>query len=140
MSYETTNYLPKRVSKRHAIEFAELLGYCRQGTYAHLGSPETASLIYYEAKDYKSWMPVELSIGISAERGAPTSTRELVSAAAIMISRCRTGPSANFADALVDRPSRMAEMATAMTLAHQCRQQRPDAISQCRDSIGISLG
>lgn len=70
MSYETTNYLPKGVSKRHATEFAELLGYRRQGTYAHLGSPETASLIYSEAKDYKSWEPVELSIGISAARGA----------------------------------------------------------------------
>lgn len=70
MSYETTNYLPKGVSKRHATEFAELLGYHRQGTYAHLGSPETASLIYYEVKDYKSWEPVELSIGISTERGA----------------------------------------------------------------------
>jgi hypothetical protein len=70
MSYETTNYLPKGVSKRHATEFAKLLGYQRQGTYAHLGSPETVSLIYYDIKDYKSWQPVELSIGFSAERSA----------------------------------------------------------------------
>jgi hypothetical protein len=70
MSYETTNYLPKGVSKRHATEFAELLGYHRQGTYAHLGSPETVSLVYYEVKDYRSWQPVELSIGVSPERGA----------------------------------------------------------------------
>jgi hypothetical protein len=69
MSYETTNYLPKGVSKRHATEFAELLGYERQGTYARLGSPEIVSLIYFEQKDYKSWETVELSIGTSFERG-----------------------------------------------------------------------
>jgi hypothetical protein len=69
MSYETTNFLPKGISKRHATEFAELLGYKRQGTYARLGSPETVSLVYYETKDYKSWGAVELSIGTSTERG-----------------------------------------------------------------------
>ena len=69
MSYETTNYLPKDVSKRHAAEFAELLGYKRAGSYAHLGMPEVVSMIYFEEKDYRSWRPVELSIGISEEKG-----------------------------------------------------------------------
>lgn len=69
MSYETTNYLRMGVSKRHVIEFAELLGYRRNGTYAHLGLRETASLIYFDEKDYRSWQPIELSIGISNERG-----------------------------------------------------------------------
>lgn len=70
MSYETTNYLPKGVTHRQAAEFAELLGYSRNGSYAHLGPPETFSLIYYEGKDYKSWEPIEMSIGISSERSA----------------------------------------------------------------------
>jgi hypothetical protein len=69
MSYETTNYLPKGVSKRHAAEFAELLGYKRAGSYAALGMPEVVSMMYYEEKDYKSWQTVELAIGISEERG-----------------------------------------------------------------------
>ncbi len=69
MSYETTNYLPKGVSKRHAVEFAELLGYNRAGSYAHLGTPQIISLIYFDEKDYRSWRPVELSIGISEEKG-----------------------------------------------------------------------
>jgi len=69
MSYETTNYLPKGVSKRHAAEFAELLGYKRSGSYAHLGMPEVVSMIYFEEKDYKSWRVVELSIGISEDKG-----------------------------------------------------------------------
>jgi hypothetical protein len=68
MSYETTNYLPKGVSKRHAAEFAELLGYKRTGSYAHLGMPEVASMGYFEEKDYRSWEIVELSIGFSEER------------------------------------------------------------------------
>ena len=68
MSYETTNYLPKGVSKRHAAEFAELLGYKRAGTYAHLGMPSVISMIYFEDKDYKSWQEVELSIGTSEEK------------------------------------------------------------------------
>lgn len=69
MSYETTNYLPKDTTQQHAIEFAELLGYRRDSTYVHLGLPGTFSLIYYEAKDYKSWEPIEMSIGISPEHG-----------------------------------------------------------------------
>ena len=69
MSYETTNYLSKGVSKRQAIEFAELLGYKRVGSYKHLGMPEVASLTYFEEKDYKSWQAVELAIGISEEKG-----------------------------------------------------------------------
>jgi hypothetical protein len=69
MSYETTNYLPKDISARHAAEFAELLGYRRAGTYAHLGMPETLSMIYFEDKDYRSWEMIELSIGLSAEKG-----------------------------------------------------------------------
>jgi hypothetical protein len=68
MSYETTNYLPKGVNKRHAAEFAELLGYKRAGSYAHLGMPKVVSMIYFEEKDYKSWGTVELSIGISEEK------------------------------------------------------------------------
>jgi hypothetical protein len=63
LSYETTNYLPKGVRKRHAAEFAELLGYRRAGSYAHLGMPEVVSMIYFEERDYKSWQTVELSIG-----------------------------------------------------------------------------
>jgi hypothetical protein len=70
MSYETTNYLPKGVSKRHAIEFAKLLGYQRAGSYAHLGMPEVFSMIFFEEKDYKSWTTVELAIGTSGEKGA----------------------------------------------------------------------
>jgi hypothetical protein len=69
MSYETTNYLPKGVSKRSAAEFAELLGYKRAGSYAHLGMPEVVSMIYFQEKDYKSWEPVELSIGIDKAKG-----------------------------------------------------------------------
>jgi len=69
MSYETTNYLPKGVGKRDAAEFAKLLGYKRAGSYAHLGMPEVVSMIYFEEKDYKSWETIELSIGISDDRG-----------------------------------------------------------------------
>jgi hypothetical protein len=69
MSYETTNYLPKGVSKRRAAEFAELLGYKREGNYAHLDMPEVVSMIYFEEKDYKSWQPIELSIGTGEEKG-----------------------------------------------------------------------
>ena len=69
MSYETTNYLPKGVTKRRAAEFAELLGYKRAGSYAHLGEPEALSMFYFEEKDYKSWQTVELSIGTSEEKG-----------------------------------------------------------------------
>src|SRR4051794_12967336 len=68
MSYETTNYLPRGVSKRHAAEFAELLGYERAGSYAHLGMPHVVSLIYFEESGYKSWETVELSIGISEQK------------------------------------------------------------------------
>jgi hypothetical protein len=68
MSYETTNYLPKGFSKRHAAEFAELLGYKRAGSYAHVGLPDVVSMIYFEDKDYKSWQQVELSIGVSEEK------------------------------------------------------------------------
>jgi hypothetical protein len=69
MSYETTNYLPKGVSRRHAAEYAVLLGYERAGSYAHLGMPDVVSLVYFEARDYKSWESVELSIGFSDEKG-----------------------------------------------------------------------
>jgi len=62
MSYETANYLPAGISKRKAINFAELLGYRRNGTYAHLGQPEAVSLIYFEEQDYRSWETVELRI------------------------------------------------------------------------------
>ena len=68
MSYETTNYLPKGVGKRHAAEFAELLGYKREGTYAHLGMPDVVSMTYFEEKDYRSWQTVEPSIGTSEEK------------------------------------------------------------------------
>jgi len=67
MSYETTNYLPKGVSKRHVAEFIELLGYKRAGSYAHLGMSDVISMTYFEEKDYKSWQVVELSIGVSEE-------------------------------------------------------------------------
>lgn len=75
MSYETTNYLPKGVSKRHAAEFAELLGYKRAGTYTHLGMPDVVSMIYFDDKDYKSWQAVELSIGTSEEKSVYVHTR-----------------------------------------------------------------
>jgi hypothetical protein len=67
MSYETTNYLPRGVSKRHAVEYAELLGYRQAGSYAHLGMPDVVSLIHFEEKDYKSWQTVELSVGARQE-------------------------------------------------------------------------
>ena len=69
MSYETTNFLPKGISKQQAAEFAKLIGYCRNGNYGHLGMPEVVSLTYFEQKDYKSWNSVELSIGLSEEKG-----------------------------------------------------------------------
>ncbi|WP_159730787.1 hypothetical protein [Methylosinus sp. Ce-a6] len=69
MSYETTNYLSKGVSKRHAAEFAKLLGYKRAGNYAHLGISEVLSMIYFDEKDYRSWRTIELSIGTSEEKG-----------------------------------------------------------------------
>lgn len=62
MSYETENRLPPDVTKRQAIEFAELLGYKRSGTYRHLGRPDVASLHYFEEQDYRSWTTIELSI------------------------------------------------------------------------------
>lgn len=62
MSYETENRLPATVSKRDAIEFAELLGYKRTGTYAHFGRPDVTALSYFEDTDYRSWTTVELSI------------------------------------------------------------------------------
>ena len=77
MSYETANYLPKEVSVRQAAEFAILLGYRRSGTYAHLGSPSTISLIHFEPKDYRSWHAVELSISSSAN-GVVVGTRTRV--------------------------------------------------------------
>jgi hypothetical protein len=69
MSYETTNYLPKGVSVRRAAEFAELLGYKRNGSYAHLGMPRTMSMVFYDEKDYRSWETIELSIGVNKEEG-----------------------------------------------------------------------
>lgn len=68
MSYETTNYLPINVSKRQAADFALLLGYKKNGTYAHLGSPNTLSMIFYDEKEYRSWQTVELSIGESEDK------------------------------------------------------------------------
>jgi hypothetical protein len=68
VSYETTNYLAKGVRKLHAVEFAESLGYKRAGSWAHLGAPEVASLLYFEEKDYKSWQAVELGIGFSVQK------------------------------------------------------------------------
>jgi hypothetical protein len=78
MSYETTNYLPKGVSKRHAAEFAELLGYEREGTYAHLGMPDVVSMTYFEEKDYRSWQTVQLSIGTGKEKTVYVHTRTSV--------------------------------------------------------------
>jgi len=69
MSYETTNYLPKGVGIKSASDFAQLLGYKRDGNYAHLGMPEQLSLIFFDEKDYRSWEPVELSIGFDEEKG-----------------------------------------------------------------------
>lgn len=69
MSYETTNYLPRGISVRQAVEFALLLGYEKNGTYAHLGSPETLSLICRDKKDYRSWVTVELLIAVNEEKG-----------------------------------------------------------------------
>jgi len=69
VSYETTNYLPKGVSKRHATEFAELLGYHRTGSYAHLGHSDIVAISYFYQQDYRSWQTVELSIGIDGKNG-----------------------------------------------------------------------
>jgi len=74
MSYETENLLPKGVSVAQAVSFALLLGYKRNGTYAHLGSPKTLSLWYFEEREYRSWETVELSISLS-EKGVTVGTR-----------------------------------------------------------------
>jgi hypothetical protein len=65
MSYETVNYLPAGVSKRQAIEFAELLGYRRNGKCEHVGRSEAASLIYFDDRDYRSWQAIEMTVAES---------------------------------------------------------------------------
>jgi hypothetical protein len=64
LSYETENYLPEGVSIRQATEFARLLGYQPNGTYAHLGMPKRLSLVHFEHRDYQSWNVIELSISV----------------------------------------------------------------------------
>ena len=77
MSYETENFLPVGVSAIQAAKFALLLGYVRAGTYAHMGSPKTLSLIHFEETDYRSWQAVELSIS-TTESGVVVGTRTRV--------------------------------------------------------------
>lgn len=74
MSYETENFLPIGVTVAQAASFALLLGYRRNGTYAHMGSPKTLSLIHFEERDYQSWLPVELSI-FKTDSGVTVGTR-----------------------------------------------------------------
>lgn len=69
MSYETTNYLTAGISIRSAVEFAQLLGYKKNGNYEHLGMPEQLSLTFYDETDFHSWEPVELAIGFDKKRG-----------------------------------------------------------------------
>lgn len=79
MSYETENRLPPTVSKRQAIEFAELLGYTRSGTYAHLGMPSVTSLSFFDEKSYRSWTTVELRVHPhNGKRGVIVGTRTSV--------------------------------------------------------------
>ena len=62
MSYETENCLPNAVTVRDVIEFAELLGFRRNGNYGHLGRPDVIAMHHFEERDYRSWEPIELSI------------------------------------------------------------------------------
>lgn len=74
MSYETQNRLPPSVPLRDAVEFAELLGFERAGSYAHMGRPDICSMTHFQDRDYQSWETIELSL-ITTEKGLSVCTR-----------------------------------------------------------------
>ncbi|MDO3547175.1 hypothetical protein [Ralstonia pseudosolanacearum] len=64
MSYSTENILPSGVTVAQVVAFAKLLGYTSGGNLAEPGHPKITYLGYFEEKDYRSWVPVELSVSI----------------------------------------------------------------------------
>lgn len=64
MSYSTENILPKGVTVAQVVAFAKLLGYTPSGIIAAPGLPRIACLSYFETKDYRSWVEINLFVSI----------------------------------------------------------------------------
>ena len=64
MSYSTENILPKGVKVAQIVAFAELLGYSPWGTLRAKDAAPITTLGYFETKNYRSWVPVELSVSL----------------------------------------------------------------------------
>lgn len=65
VSYSTYNTLPESVRFSQALSFAKLLGYTPGKIYKDSEGNPLTFLSYFDYENYRSWVDVELSVGLS---------------------------------------------------------------------------